>query len=535
MSARVESSSQGRGESIGTQRLFWCCFAALVATSFGFILRIFAIDDWGVAFNLTETQKGEIFGVGLWPFAISIVLFSLVIDRIGYRTALIIAFVCHALSAVLTITATGYWSLYVGTFIVGIANGTVEAVINPVVATAFRKDKTKWLNMLHAGWPAGLMVGGVLAIMMGADWSWKAKIALIYIPTLVYGVMMLGVKFPVNERVAAGIPYKTMLQEVGAIGALIISWMIVWEVGRVFGFPEALKWALLVAIVGGYGAYTRSLGRPLLALLFLVMIPLATTELGTDSWITSLVAPEVKGLGVNPGWVLVLTSLVMMLLRFVAGPIVHKLSPLGLLAASSAVAAVGLGALSAATGIAIFAAGIVYACGKTFFWPTMLGVVAEQFPKGGALTLNAMGGVGMLAAGVVGAQFLGAIQDHAIDRGLESYDQANATALHSSLTVEREGTFGAYRAVDQAALASAAPEIQKAVENATGQAKKEALRTVVIFPVFMLACYLGLLLYFKKKGGYKAVELESLEVKLPTESKSSARAADLGDVNPVGT
>ena len=100
------------------------------------------------------------------------------------------------------------------------------------IATAFRKDKTKWLNMLHAGWPAGLMVGGILAIMMGADWSWKAKIALIYIPTLFYGVMMLGVKFPVNERVAAGIPYKAMLQEVGALGALIISWMIVWEVGR---------------------------------------------------------------------------------------------------------------------------------------------------------------------------------------------------------------------------------------------------------------------------------------------------------------
>ncbi len=535
MSARVESLSQGRGESVGNQRLFWCCFAALVATSFGFILRVFAIDDWGVAFNLTETQKGEIFGVGLWPFAISIVLFSLVIDKIGYRTALIFAFICHSLSAILTITATGYWSLYVGTFIVGIANGTVEAVINPVVATAFRKEKTKWLNMLHAGWPAGLMVGGILAIGMGTDWSWKAKIALIYIPTLVYGVMMLGVKFPVNERVAAGVPYRTMLQEVGAIGALIISWMIVWEVGRVFAFPDALKWGLVIAIVGGYGAYTQSFGRPLLAILFIIMIPLATTELGTDSWITSLVAPEVKSLNINPGWVLVLTSLVMMLLRFVAGPIVHKLSPLGLLAASAAIAAVGLGALSAATGAAIFAAGIIYACGKTFFWPTMLGVVAEQFPKGGALTLNAMGGVGMLAAGVVGAQFLGAIQDHAIDKGLLSYDQANNTQLHTSLTVEREGTFGVYRAVDQSALITASPATQAAVESATGLAKKEALRTVVIFPVFMLVCYLGLLVYFKKRGGYKAVELETLAVDRPgpVGGGSTARAADLSE--PVST
>ncbi|MDX2021711.1 MAG: MFS transporter [Deltaproteobacteria bacterium] len=533
MSANAESLGQGSATSLANKKLFICCFAALVATSFGFILRVFAIDDWAAAFNLTETQKGEIFGVGLWPFAISIVLFSLVIDRIGYRTALIFAFVCHVLSAVLTITANGYWSLYLGTFIVAIANGTVEAVINPVIATAFRKEKTKWLNMLHAGWPAGLMIGGILAIGMGAGVSWKFKIALILIPTLVYGVLMLGVKFPINERVAAGVPYKTMLKEVGALGTAIITWMIVWEVGRVFNFPVALKWALVLAVVGGYGAYTRSLGRPLLVFLFIVMIPLATTELGTDSWITSLVAPEVGKMGLNPGWVLVLTSLVMMLLRFVAGPIVHKLSPLGLLAAAAAIAAVGLGALSMATGVAIFAAAIIYALGKTFFWPTMLGVVAEQFPKGGALTLNAMGGVGMLAAGVVGAQLLGGIQDHAIDRGLQSYDEAHNTQLHSSITVEKEGTFGSYRAVNQTALASANPATVAAVDEATGAAKKEALRTVALFPLFLLVSFGGLVLYFKSRGGYRAVELETLAVERPAGAPVSARAADVS--SPVST
>ena len=167
-----------------------------------------------------------------------------------------------------------------------------------------------------------------------------------------------------------------------------------------------------------------------------------------------------------------MTSLVMMVLRFVAGPIIHKLSPVGLLAVASAIAAVGLGALSMATGVAIFAAAVVYALGKTFFWPTMLGVVAEQFPKGGALTLNAMGGVGMLAAGVVGAQLLGGIQDTAIDKGLLAYDQKNNTQLHSSITVEKEGTFGAYRAVDQAALATANPATVQAVGAATGVAAR---------------------------------------------------------------
>jgi MFS family permease len=512
-----------------SKRLFWCCFVALVATSFGFILRVFAIQDWGVEFNLNETQKGEIFGVGLWPFAISIVLFSLIIDRIGYRAALVFAFVCHVVSAVVTMTATGYWSLYVGTFIVAIANGTVEAVINPVIATAFRKEKTKWLNALHAGWPAGLMVGGIMAIALGADVSWKWKIALIYIPTAAYGVMMLGLKFPVNERVAAGVPYKVMLQEVGVMGIAIIAWMIVWEVGRVFGFSDAGKWVLLVGVVAGYGAYVRSLGRPLLALLLVVMIPLATTELGTDSWITALVAPEVEGLGVNPGWVLVLTSAIMMGLRFVAGPIVHKLSPLGLLAASSAIAAVGLGFLSVATGGVIFLAAIVYALGKTFFWPTMLGVVSERFPKGGALTLNATGAVGMLAAGVLGSQFLGAIQDRSVDQALVAHDRAHNTTLHQTLTVQKEGLLGAYRSVDSAKLAGADDTTKTAVASAEGVAKKAALRSVVFFPAFMLVCYVGMLLYFRSKGGYKALDLDALpEVRADKAGTgTAARAADV--------
>ena len=137
-------------------KLFYACFVALITTSFGFILRAIMLPEWGKQFNLTQTQLGEISGVGLWPFAISIVLFSLIIDKIGYKTAMIFAFLCHVTSAILTIFANGYWMLYLGTFIVALGNGTVEAVVNPVVATMFPREKTKWLNILHAGWPGGL-------------------------------------------------------------------------------------------------------------------------------------------------------------------------------------------------------------------------------------------------------------------------------------------------------------------------------------------------------------------------------------------
>jgi len=212
------SSSATNGPSAQEKWLFWACFIALIATSFGFIVRAQIIGDWGMQFNLSETQKGELLGVGLWPFAISIVLFSLVVDRIGYGRAMVFAFVCHVSSAIITIFANGYWWLYVGTFILALGNGTVEAVINPVVATMFSKQKTKWLNILHAGWPGGMVIGGILALLMGANVDWRWKVGLVLIPALTYGIMMLGRRFPVHERVKAGVSYKAMLQEVGILG-----------------------------------------------------------------------------------------------------------------------------------------------------------------------------------------------------------------------------------------------------------------------------------------------------------------------------
>jgi len=495
--------------SDGDMKLFWACFLALIATAFGFIVRALVIDEWAVEFSLTETQKGEIFGVGLWPFAISIVLFSLIIDRIGYGKAMVFAFACHIVSAIVTISAKGYWGLYAGNFIVALGNGTVEAVINPVVATMFVRNKTKWLNILHAGWPGGLVLGGLLTIGIGADAGWQVKVGLILLPTFGYALLMLGRRFPVNERVAAGVSYRDMLQEAGFLGALVVNYLMVSEVARVFEWSETVKWVLIGVLTIAFGAYARSPGRPMFVFLLLIMIPLATTELGTDSWITGLMTPEMAKLGMQGGWVLVYTSFVMMVLRFNAGPIVHRISPLGLLAASSLVAALGLVALSMSTGIAILGAATLYGVGKSFFWPTMLGVVAERFPRGGALTLNAAGGVGMLGVGVVGAVFLGAIQDRQVAKDLGTYDAANRTALvERYVSLERTSVFGDYQALDPQARAAAPPADQATIAGVEGAAKKNALFTVAIFPLIMLACYLVLLLYFRARGGYKALSLE---------------------------
>lgn len=499
------SDDNGDGSITSQEKwLFWACFIALIATAFGFIVRAQIINEWQVQFNLSETQKGEIFGVGLWPFALSIVLLSLVIDRIGYGTAMVFAFVCHVSSAIITIFANGYWMLYIGTFILALGNGAVEAVINPVVATMFPKQKTKWLNILHAGWPGGLVLGGIIALAMGnVHWAWKVGIVLI--PAATYGLMMFGRKFPVHERVKAGVPFKEMLQEVGILGAVIVVGLMVREVGRVFEWTLVVQIFVGVVLVTAYGSYVKTLGRPLFILLLLIMMPLATTELGTDSWITDLMQPF---LGNNAGWVLVYTAFIMTVLRFSAGPIVHKLSPLGLLALSSAVAALGLIFLSKATGILIFVAATIYGFGKTFFWPTMLGVVAERFPRGGALTLNTIGGVGMLSVGIVGAAFLGNIQDKEIDRAL--YNQNSA--LHTQIVApEKTSVFGKYKPLDQDKVDNLNENQKMTIAGIQAAAKKNALATVAIFPIIMLISYIGLILYFKSKGGYKAEELTMQE------------------------
>ncbi|MGL6095136.1 MAG: MFS transporter [Fimbriiglobus sp.] len=516
-------------------KLFWACFIALIATSFGFIVRIFVMDEWATQFGLSKTQRGEIFGVGLWPFAISIVLFSLIIDKIGYKVAMAFAFVCHVAYMAIVIAAptlveqgySGYWVLWVGSFVGALGNGTVEAVINPVVATMFNKDKSKWLNILHAGWPGGLVLGGLLALGMEGS-PWQMKVGLVGLPVLAYGVLMLVCQFPVNERVTAGVSFRDMLKEVGTLGAFLVSLLIVFElsgvVGKLFGIQVgtedvigtvpvlgdvtnalAVKFGIAGAIAVLFGLYTMSLGRFMFVFLMLIMMPLAITELGTDSWISDLTEPEMKLLGGKGTYVLIYTSFIMMVLRFCAGPIIHKLSPLGLLALSSAIAAAGLVSLSLSAGAIILAAATLYAFGKTFFWPTMLGVVAEQFPKGGALTLNAISGLGMMAVGILGTPLLGNIQDKEIDRELA----AQHPAIHATVTGEtKPSLFGPYKPVEPAKLETASADDKKVVTETQDAAKKNALKTVALFPAGMLVCYVLLLLYFKTKGGYAPVTLD---------------------------
>ncbi len=624
----VDPHAAGEGKA-GRQALFVACFVALVATSFAFIIRVMLMDGWQVEFNFSETQKGEIFGAGMWPFGLSIVLFSLVIDRIGYGKAMIFAFACHLISVVLMFSATGYWGLYAASILNGLAAGTVEAVINPVIASMYPKVKTKMLTILHAGWPGGFVLGGIMMMTMGDSVSWQLKAGVILIPVLAYGVLLLRCKFPASERVVAGVPYKDMLKEAGALGWLIVVYLIVMEINRVLGWanlvdtsffdlPSLPLTIVMVALVGAYLAYTRTLGRGMYIFLLLIMILLAITELGTDTWIKDLMSPAMTDIGIDSGWVLIYTATIMMILRFCIGPIERRLRPLGVLFVSSVCAAVGIFVLAGATnGWIILVAATIYGTGQCFFWPVTLGLVSERFPRGGALTLNAIAGVGMLGVGIIGSQLLGFWQDRQIDSRLQSqsglysrvmdpkakasvfgeyrsrdvsktnaiddkvalYDhrqgvidrikketgaEPTAEALAKALADDKKyvslvrNAFDHLTPAEPAPLADGASDAEKvkhdaekaaykvakkahdaasdsyakrlafltgenllvteevyktvkadksAIDTVTTEAKRSAMARAAILPVIMAACYLGLIFYFRSKGGYKAIEL----------------------------
>jgi len=491
-------------------KLFWACFIALVATSFVFGLRANIIGDWQNDFSLTEADKGRILGVGLWPFAISIIVFSLIIDYIGYKTTAFIAMACHVASLLLTLFAKTPTALYWSVFLIAIANGMVEAFINPVIATAFKKEKSKWLNILHAGWPAGLALGALTAIVLG-ETSWHLKYSMCFIPVAIYAYLIFPCKFPINERVAAKIPYRVMLGQVGAIGFFILTWMLVLGTIQIVSslnpdasFPSWLAPALALATAVIAGVYTKSLGHWMFILVLITMGPLATTELGTDSWM-----PDLLGADFTPaqaGWIFIYVSCIMTVLRFYAGPIVHKFSPIGLLVGSAIIAIIGLLFLSKATAFWIIVAATVYALGKTFLWSTTLGLVSEQFPKGGPLTLNGISAIGVLGMGILGTPIMGGLQDKGISADL----QENHPALFAKVAGDKKETtfLGETQSLDADKVSKLSEEEQATITAVKYPHKKAAFYQVAILPTFMLICYLIIFFYFKSKGGYRAQELQ---------------------------
>lgn len=376
------------------KRLFWASFLTLIAAGIGFSVRGAILKDWGQQFGFTQSELGNISGGGLIGFGVAIIFFSFFADRFGYGKLMLVAFLLHASSAIVTFAATpvyeasgknaAYNCLNIGMWLFALGNGTCEAVINPLTATLFPRNKTHWLNILHAGWPLGLILGAVCTLAFGQAATpirWELKLGVFLIPVLLYGILMFNQVFPRSEASVSGVSTATML---------------------------------------------LTLFSPILLFLFLMHAMVGYVELGTDSWITDITTRVLKNEN-EALLVFIWTNLLMFTLRFFAGPIVHKINPVGLLFVSAVLGTIGLYLLGMPytdSTVPWIAAVTIYGIGKTFYWPTLLGVISERFPKAGALGLGISGGLGMISAGLLGVPGIGYKQDYAAVQKLKEISPA---------------------------------------------------------------------------------------------------------------
>jgi len=434
------------GPTLNDKILFWASFFTLIAAGIGFSVRgVEILKDWGNQFGFTQTELGTITGGGLVGFGLAIIFFSFLADRFGYGKLMVVAFLLHTLSAVVTFAATpvfnqygkegAFYCLNLGMWLFALGNGTCEAVINPLTATLFPKNKTHWLNILHAGWPGGLILGAVIMLgfnQFAPNIRWEYKLGVFLIPVFIYGVMMVGRRFPSSEAKSAGVSVSDMMKTIGLFGftfaavmiALALASFLPSVVGPAISTDDPEKRDVILSYLGGgiafviwliFAWYTNfSIGSWVLALLYIMHALVGYVELGTDSWITNITNQVVQD-QTQATLAFIWTNILMFTLRFFAGPIVHKINPVGLLFFSAVLGVIGLYLLGNPAINSIWPwllAVTIYGIGKTFYWPTLLGVISERFPKGGALALGLSGGIGMISAGILGGPGIGYKQDY---------------------------------------------------------------------------------------------------------------------------
>jgi MFS family permease len=352
--------------------LFLVSSISLVTTSMSFAIRGDVANALSAAFHISNEQLGLVFSPAFWAFAIAIVTSGSIVDWVGMKRLHVLSAVGYIVAVVMVIVAprpsgpvlslfdnAGTIVLYVAFFIMGLSQGLVEGVINPLTVTVYPEEKTRRLIMLHAWWPGGQIIGGLAAVLMAKvlHASWQVELSLIMIPAAIYLVLALGQDYPPTERVQSNVTTGEM-----------------WR--------EAL--------------------RPLF-LLFCVCNGLAAaSELGPDQWFPKVMGdliPQLQGV-----LFLVYTAGLMFLIRSFGSNISQR-NPIGTTIVCAVLTCTGLywlGSLRPGDSpLLAFVAATVFGIGKTFFSPTMLGLASEQLPRGGALLMSVMGGCGMLATAVV--------------------------------------------------------------------------------------------------------------------------------------
>jgi MFS family permease len=563
-----QSASPAEAVASNAHRLLWGGFMAILAAGVGFAIRGGFLDNWGKEFGFTGKELGDISGMGFNGFCFGIIIGGVICDKIGYGKLVIAAFLLHIVSAAVTFApspgmdkGTVQLLLTWGSFIFAFANGTLEAVANPLVATLFFRNRTHYLNILHASWPAGLVLGSACGWVLddmfpsrfGINVHWKIQFALFLIPTVLYGLFFFAQHFPKSEASQKGLSLGEMFKDVGILGGLVVCALI----GQFFTtlltpvftpadapadiMQQGSRIAMIIGyIIGGFilieiALLTRfSLGSPILFLLFVAHALVGAVELGTDNWIQNITGNILTS--EQGKWLFVFTSFTMFVLRFCAEFIEKRigLSPVGILLVCAILACLGLIMTSKIESFLYALVALsVYGVGKTFFWPTMLAVASDRFPRTGAVAISIMGGIGMMSAGLIGAPGLGYFKDRYAGEELSQLDPAlfaeykagspskfllfpEATGLDGSklgavqekLTNARNELISAGNRDPRAALEKLTPA-ERSVHQASIAGDRKTLIADAVIPAAMAVIYLGLMLYFAAVGGYKPVHIDA--------------------------
>ena len=300
-------------QSINRTQLFRASCLSLLVTSLSFGIRAGIINKLGIEFQLDKTQLASIVATAFYGFPIAVVIGGFIVDIIGMKRLLVMAFIFHLAGILLTIFATGFWTLYVSTLLIGLANGTVEAACNPLVTALYPESKTTKLNHFHLWFPGGIVIGTLIVLLLNQiGLGWQIQVGIMLLPTFIYGYLFSRLDFPVTERVASGVSTSGMY---------------------------------------------KALLNPLFIFMFICMIGTAITELFTGQWIDVLL----KNVTQNAILILTLDTGVMVIGRAFAKPVLKLFSPQVLLLISTILAATGIYLLSTLTGDAVFFAAINYA------------------------------------------------------------------------------------------------------------------------------------------------------------------------------
>ena len=409
-------------ENINKSKLFIASCLALTVTAMTFAIRAGILGQLGKDFALSDTQLGWINAMAFLGFPIATMFGGLLYNFLGAKKLVIVAFVGHILGLALTMSADGFWSLLISSFCIGFANGAVEAGCNPLIADMYHKNKTTMLNRFHVWFPGGIVIGALISkTMTDMSFGWQAQIAVMLVPTVIYGYLIISQHFPDSENI------NTQT-----------------------------------------GKNIQALVSPLFLFMAFCMTLTATSELGTQQWIERILGAS----GASPMLIMAMITGVMAVGRFFAGPIVHRLNPAGVLLYSAIVTTLGIYLMSTATGGMVYISALLFALGATYFWPTMIGFVAENIPESGALGMSMLGGIGMF--------------------GVSMWNPVIGSWIDS--------------AREQALLINSNPE---AAELAAGQA---TLANLSLFPLVLIFAFSGLFWFISKKHKHHTISTSTLDL-----------------------